>query len=117
MRRFATWITGHRKTVIIGWILALVVIGAIAGNKGSDFSEEFKLPSSGSTEAYELLEDEFGGQSGGTATIVWKAEGPDGVNSPEVKQKMEGVFKSVEEKPHVTEVASPYGGGEGAAAI
>ena len=30
---------------------------------------------------------------------------------------MEGVFKTVEEEPHVTEVASPYGGGEGAAAI
>ena len=115
MRRFATWITGHRKTVIFGWIAALVVIGAIAGNAGSDFSEEFKLPSSDSTEAYELLEDEFGGQSGGTATIVFRAA--EGVESPAVQKKMEGVFKSVEEKPHVTEVASPYGGGEGAAAI
>jgi RND superfamily putative drug exporter len=115
MRRFATWITGHRKSVIFGWIAALVVIGAIAGNVGSDFSEEFKLPSSDSTEAYELLEDEFGGQSGGTATIVFRAD--DGVESPAVKKKMEGVFKSVEEKPHVTEVASPYGNGEGAAAI
>jgi RND superfamily putative drug exporter len=115
MRRFATWITGHRKTVIFGWIIGLIVIGTIAGNKGADFSEEFKLPSSDSTEAYELLEDEFGGQSGGTATIVFKAE--EGVESPAVKKKMEGVFKSVEEKPHVTEVASPYGSGEGAAAI
>ncbi|HEY2714841.1 MAG TPA: MMPL family transporter, partial [Solirubrobacterales bacterium] len=115
MRRFATWITGHRKTVIFGWILGLVVIGMIAGNKGANFSEEFKLPSSDSTEAYELLEDEFGGQSGGTATIVWRAD--EGVESPQVEKTMEGVFKSVEEKPHVTEVASPYKGGEGAAAI
>jgi RND superfamily putative drug exporter len=115
MRRFANWITGHRKTVIFGWIAALIIIGFAAGSKGSDFSEEFKLPSSDSTEAYELLEDEFGGQSGGTATIVFKAE--EGVKSPAVRKKMEGVFKSVEEKPHVTEVASPYGGGEGAAAI
>ena len=115
MRRFATWITGHRKTVIFGWIVALLVIGSIAGKKGSDFSEEFKLPSSDSTEAYELLEDSFPQQSGGTATIVFRAE--EGVESPAVKTKMEGVFKAVEEKPHVTEVASPYGGGEGAAAI
>ena len=115
MRRFATWTTGHRKTVIFGWIAALIIIGAIAGNKGANFSEEFKLPSSDSTEAYELLEDEFGGQSGGTATIVFKAD--EGVESPAVKQKMEGVFKAVEEKPHVTEVASPYGGGGGTAGI
>ncbi len=115
MRRFATWITGHRKTVIIGWILALIVIGGIAGNVGAEYSEEFKLPTSDSTEAYELLEDNFPQQSGGTATIVFKAD--EGVESPAVKKTMEGVFKEVEAKPHVTEVASPYGGGEGAAAI
>ncbi len=115
MRRFATWTTGHRKTVILGWILALVVIAGIAGSKGADYSEEFKLPSSDSTEAYELLENNFPQQSGGTATIVFKAE--EGVKSPEVQKKMESVFKTVEEQPHVTEVASPYGEGGGAAAI
>ena len=71
MRRFATWTTGHRKTVIFGWIAALIIIGGIAGNAGSDYSEEFKLPSSDSTEAYELLEDDFPQQSGSTATIVF----------------------------------------------
>jgi RND superfamily putative drug exporter len=115
MRRFATWITGHRKTVIFSWIIGLIVIGIIAGGKGANYSEEFKLPSSDSTEAYELLEDSFPQQSGSTATIVFKAE--EGVESPQVKKTMEGVFKEVEGKPHVTEVASPYGGGEGAAAI
>ncbi|HTT94621.1 MAG TPA: MMPL family transporter [Solirubrobacterales bacterium] len=115
MRRFATWTTGHRKTVILTWIVGLVVIGAIAGNKGANFSEEFKLPSSDSTEAYELLEDSFPQQSGGTATIVFRAE--DGVESPAVKQKMEGIFKQVEKQPHVTEVASPYGAAGGAGAI
>jgi RND superfamily putative drug exporter len=115
MRRFATWTTGHRKTVILGWIVALFVIGGIAGNQGADYSEEFKLPSSDSTEAYELLENDFPQQSGSTATIVFKAE--EGVESPAVQKKMEGVFKQVEAEPHVSEVASPYGGEGGAAAI
>jgi RND superfamily putative drug exporter len=115
MRRFATWITGHRKTVIFGWIAALVVIGAIAGNVGTNFSEEFKLPSSDSTEAYELLEDSFPQQSGSTAQIVFRAE--EGVESPQVKKEMEGVFKQVEGEPHVSEVASPYGAAGGAAAV
>ncbi len=109
MRRFATWTTGHRKTVIFGWIIALVVIGGIAGSKGAEFSEEFKLPTSDSTEAYELLENNFPQQSGGTSQIVYKAA--EGVESPQVKQKMEGVFKAVEKEPHVTEVASPYKSG------
>ena len=55
MRRFATWTTGHRKTVIFGWIAALIVIGAIAGKAGADFNEEFNLPASDSADALELL--------------------------------------------------------------
>ncbi|HET8955571.1 MAG TPA: MMPL family transporter [Solirubrobacterales bacterium] len=113
MRRFATWTTGHRKTVIIGWIVALIGFGAIAGAVGSDFTEEFSLPSSDSKEALDLLEDRFPAQAGDTVQIVYKADS--GVESPAVKRTMEGVFAKVEALPHVSEVASPYeGGGAGA---
>ncbi len=114
MRRFATWTTGHRKTVIAVWIVALIGIGFIAGSAGSDFSEDFKLPASDSAEAFELLEDRFEAQSGDTATIVFKA--PGGVDSPAVRKQMEKLFATAEELPHVSEVASPYEKG-GAAAI
>jgi len=114
MRRFATWCTGHRKTVIVGWIVALIGIGMLSSSVGSDFSEEFKLPSSDSQEAFDLLEERFPAQSGDAATIVFKA--PGGVESAAVKGKMEGVFADVAKLPHVSEVASPYSG-DGAAAI
>jgi RND superfamily putative drug exporter len=114
MRRFATWITGHRKTVIFGWIVALFVIGGISGSVGADFSEEFKLPQSDSTEAYELLEDRFPARSGETSLIVFKSD--EGVEAPAVKKEMEAVFAKVAKFPHVTEVANPYKGG-GAAAV
>jgi len=114
MRRFATWCTGHRKTVILSWIVALFGIGMIAASVGSDFSEDFKLPSSDSTDAFDLLESEFPAQSGDTATIVFKAEG--GVEAPAVRRAMQDLFAEAEELPHVSEVASPYAGG-GAAAI
>ncbi|MFL5899280.1 MAG: MMPL family transporter [Solirubrobacterales bacterium] len=113
MRRFATWITGHRKTVIFGWIAALVVIGGLSGSVGADFSEEFKLPASDSKEAFDLLENRFPQQSGETAQIVYRSAG--GVETAAVKKKMEGVFAQVEDFPHVSEVASPYlKGGAGA---
>ncbi|HEX6753325.1 MAG TPA: MMPL family transporter [Solirubrobacterales bacterium] len=114
MRRFATWCTGHRKTVILGWIVALIGIGMIAGSVGSDFSEDFKLPASDSTDAFDLLENEFPAQSGDTTTIVFKAEG--GVEAPAVRKTMENLFTEAEGLPHVSEVANPYEGG-GAAAI
>jgi len=114
MRRFATWITGHRKTVIIGWIVALIGFGMLAGSVGSDFSEEFQLPNSDSKQALDLLEERFPAQSGEAAQIVFKAD--QGVETPAVERKMEGVFAKVEGFPHVSEVASPYQGG-GAAAV
>ena len=114
MRRFATWCTGHRKTVILGWIVALIGIGMVSSSVGADYTEEFSLPSSDSKEALDLLEQRFPAQSGEAAQIVFRAE--QGVESPQVKRAMEVVFATAEEEKHVSEVASPYGGG-GAAAI
>ncbi|HKI67726.1 MAG TPA: MMPL family transporter [Solirubrobacterales bacterium] len=114
MRRFGAWTTGHRKTVIIGWIVALLVIGTISSSVGSSFSENFKLPASDSQEAFDLLETKFPAQSGDTATLVYRA--PSGVEQPAVKRKMEAAFSAIAKEPHVSEVASPYAKG-GAAAV
>jgi RND superfamily putative drug exporter len=113
MRRFATWITGHRALVIVGWIVTLVAMGAIAASVGSDFNEEFSLPSSDSKDALDLLENRFPAQAGDTVQIVYKADS--GVEAAAVKRAMEPVFQKVEALPHVSEVASPYEkGGAGA---
>jgi RND superfamily putative drug exporter len=114
MRRFATWTTGHRKTVIVGWIVALVVTGFVAGSVGADFTEEFKLPNSDSKKALDLLEDRFPAQAGEAAQIVFRSD--QGIESPAVERKMDAVFAKVAKFPHVSEVANPYEGG-GAAAI
>jgi RND superfamily putative drug exporter len=113
MRRFATWCTGHRKTVIAGWIVAVIGFGMLAGSAGSDFSEEFSLPSSDSKDALDLLENRFPAQAGDSVQIVFRADS--GVQAAAVKGEMEGAFKQVEALPHVSEVASPYEkGGAGA---
>jgi putative drug exporter of the RND superfamily len=114
MRRFATWTTGHRKTVILAWFVALAGVGMVARSVGSEFSEDFKLPASDSQEAFDLLETRFPAQSGVTATIVYRA--PGGVEAAAVKRRMENVFATVAKVPHVSEVASPYGA-QGTAAI
>jgi putative drug exporter of the RND superfamily len=114
MRAFATWITGHRKTVIFGWIAGLIVAAILAMSAGSDFSEEFKLPSSDSQEAFDLLEERFPAQSGETTQIVFKADS--GVQSAPIRKQMEDLFAVAKRLPHVSEVASPYAG-DGAAAI
>jgi RND superfamily putative drug exporter len=113
MRRLADWCTTHRKTVILAWVAALVGVGFAAGSVGSAFSENFKLPSSDSQRAVDLLEKRFPAQSGETATIVFRA--PEGAEAPAVKRGMSAAFVEIERVPHVSEVAGPYGGGGGAA--
>ncbi|MGN6203115.1 MAG: MMPL family transporter [Solirubrobacterales bacterium] len=89
-------------------------MGFIASSAGSDFSEEFSLPSSDSKDALDLLENRFPAQAGDTVQIVYKADS--GVEAPAVEKKMEGVFTKVAAFPHVSEVSSPYEKG-GAAAV
>jgi putative drug exporter of the RND superfamily len=115
MRRFASWTTSHRKTVILAWIAGLLVFGMIAKTAGSAFSEDFSLPASDSKEALDLLEQKFPAQSGEAAQIVFKSD--QGIETPAVERKMKAVFAKVEKFPHVSEVASPYAKGGGAAAI
>jgi RND superfamily putative drug exporter len=114
VRRFGNWTTTHRKTVILGWVAALIAVGFAAGSAGAAFSENFSLPSSDSQRAQDLLESRFPAQSGETATIVYRAQG--GARSPAVARKMSAAFAEIEQVPHVSEVASPYAG-DGAAAI
>jgi len=113
MRRLGSWTTTHRKTVILGWVAALVLVGFLAASAGTSFSENFKLPSSDSQRAVELLEKRFPAQSGETASIVFRA--PAGVEAPRVRRAMSRAFAATERVPHVTGVASPYAGGGDAA--
>jgi RND superfamily putative drug exporter len=115
MRRFASWTTSHRKTVIAAWVAGLIVIGMIAGSVGAAFTEDFSLPASDSKEALDLLEEKFPAQSGEAFQVVFKADA--GVETPAIEKKMEPVFAKLAKFPHVSEVASPYGRGSGAAAI
>src|SRR4051812_14607123 len=101
MRRFATWTTGHRKTVIFGWIAALIVIGMIAKTAGNAFSEDFSLPASDSREALALLEQKSPAQSGKAPQIVFKTDR--GVKTASVEKTMKAVFAKVEKFPHVSE--------------
>jgi putative drug exporter of the RND superfamily len=95
--------------VILAWIVALIVVGFAAGSAGSAFSENFKLPSSDSQRALDLLEKRFPAQSGETATIVYRA--PGGVESPAAKRRMSAAFAAIGLVPHVSGVSSPYESG------
>ncbi|HEY2282678.1 MAG TPA: hypothetical protein VGH60_03910, partial [Solirubrobacteraceae bacterium] len=62
--RAGSWASRHRRTVLIGWIVVLVVSLGISRAVGSSFSTNFSLPGTDSQRATDLLKRDFPAQSG-----------------------------------------------------
>ncbi|HTA05228.1 MAG TPA: MMPL family transporter, partial [Solirubrobacteraceae bacterium] len=112
MVRLARWTTTHRKYVLLGWIVLLVGISALAGSAGTSYSNNFTLPNSDAQRATDLLQRSFPAQAGDRDTIVYKVSSGT-VQSPAVKARMSAMFARVAKLPHVTTVISPYGAASG----
>ncbi len=109
MLKLARWTTSHRKYVVIGWIVLLLVVNALAQSAGTSYSNNFTLPNSDAQRASDLLQRNFPAQAGDRDTIVYKVDSGT-VQATAVRSRMKGVFARVSRLPHVTAVISPYGG-------
>ncbi|HEY8526273.1 MAG TPA: MMPL family transporter [Acidimicrobiales bacterium] len=108
--RLGRWCFRRRWIVIVAWIAVLVVGGGIMSSVGTNSRSEFELPDVESRRGTDILEDAFGGQGAGiTGTIVFQAD--QGVDDPEVRRAMEGLFAEVGEMTvdgQPLRVTSPY---------
>jgi len=109
MVKLARWTTTHRKYVLLGWILVLFGVNALAQSAGTSYSNNFTLPNSDAQRASDLLQRSFPAQAGDRDTIVYKVSSGT-VESPAVKARMSAMFARVAKLPHVAGVISPYGG-------
>ena len=106
--RLGPWCHDHRRWVVGLWIAILILGNGIASGIGEDYRQDFSLPGAESSKGFDILDSDFGGQGAGqVGTIVFSAE--QGVNDPEVRRAMIGLFAKVEQLPGVTRVESPYG--------
>ncbi|MDP1818691.1 MAG: MMPL family transporter [Acidimicrobiales bacterium] len=93
--RLGSWCFRRRRTVVLLWLAALVVVGGVSSAVGSSFGQDFQPPGSESTRGIDTLNEEFGGFGAGIrGTIVFKADA--GIDDPEVRSAMEGLFAQVE---------------------
>ncbi len=109
MLKLARWSTTHRKYVVIGWIVLLFAVNAIAQSAGTAYSNNFTLPNSDAQRAADLLQSNFPTQAGDRDTIVYRVS-TGSVDDAAVKARMEAMFAKVARLPHVKEVVSPYAG-------
>ena len=110
MRRFATWCTGHRKTVIIGWIVALIVIGMHRRRGRRRLQRRIQAARLRLQGSLRPARKQVPGPVRRHARqIVFKADG--GVESPAVKQKMEGGLRGSRRVPPRQRSRQPLRGG------
>ena len=107
MLKLARWSTTHRKYVVLGWVVLLFGVNAIAQSAGTSYSNNFTIPNSDAQRAADLLGKSFKAQSGDRDTIVFKTS-TGNVSDPAVKEPMQATFAKVAKLPHVKEVISPY---------
>ncbi len=101
------WCIGHRRWVVIGWIVLALGSTAIASAVGRHYATNFSLPGTESQRALDLLTREFPAQSGDRDTIVFHTtQGT--VFSSAVRGTMEPLFARASTFPHVVGVVSPY---------
>jgi putative drug exporter of the RND superfamily len=105
--RLGSWCHDHRKFVLVAWIAALVVGGALQGAVGSGFRDEFDMPDVESQQGFEVLDDSFGGQGTGiTGTVVFRAD--QGVDDPAVEEAITAFLDEIGTYEEVVAIESPY---------
>jgi RND superfamily putative drug exporter len=103
--RLAGWSYNHRRFVLIGWLVLLVVVIASSGAVGSAFKNNFTLANSPSHQAQQLLTQRFPAQAGDTADVVVHTTGP--VEDPANAAAITELVNAVRALPAVTSVRGP----------
>lgn len=82
MVRLARFCVRRRRTVVVGWLVALVLIAGGLGAVAGDSAEDYATPGAESTRATDLVDRHMGGAGNDGITVVWKhADGADGADA------------------------------------
>ncbi|MGH2894161.1 MAG: MMPL family transporter [Solirubrobacteraceae bacterium] len=107
MRKLATWSFRHRWMTVAGWLVAMIALIAIHSAAGSAYTDNFKLPHTGSFDAIRLLQRSSPRAAGETDQLVIAVKRGK-VTDPAVKARAQALFAKVAALPDISTVASPY---------
>jgi putative drug exporter of the RND superfamily len=107
MRNIATWCVRHRRTVIAGWLVALIALGGALSSVGSGYANSFSLNGTQSYEAQQLLKQAAPKAAGDREQIVIAVHNGS-IKSPAAKRRAEQMLARVAKLPEVAAVVSPY---------
>jgi RND superfamily putative drug exporter len=108
MSQLARWCFQHRRWVVAGWLLAMVVVVGAERAAGTDFSSSFSLPNTDSQAAVTLLTQNFPSASGEGDQVVIQATHGATISSAAVRTSVTAALAKVARVPGVQAVTSPY---------
>src|SRR3979490_1515033 len=92
--RVGGWAAGHRRIVVLGWIVALVAAFGISSAVGTNYGNSFSLKGTDSQRAVDLLKRNFPAQSGDSDQIVFHARSGS-ITAPAVKAQVGPVLAKI----------------------
>ncbi len=101
----ARWCFRRRRLVLTLWVAGFIVINAIGGAVGSNYTNNFNGGHSDAQAAFDLLRTRFPARAGDTADIVFASDR--GATTPEVVDAADALLAVVKTQPHVVGVESP----------
>jgi RND superfamily putative drug exporter len=107
MESLARWSTTHRKRVVAGWIVLLVLSLGAASRLKNHFDNNLTLPNTGAQRASDLLHRRFPAIAGDSDQIVFQATDgklTDHANRVHIERTIAGVAHL----PHVVSVVDPF---------
>src|SRR4030088_2179897 len=97
--RVGGWAAGHRRVVLLGWILVLVGAFGASSAVGTHYSNNFSLKGTESQRAVDLLKRNFPAQSGDSDQIVFHTRGGS-VSAPAVQARGAPLLRQIARRPH-----------------
>jgi len=107
MLALARYCTAHRRVVILGWIVTVVAVTALAGTVGRHYVNNFSLKGTEAQRATDLLSKHFRSQSGDLDTVVWHVSSGTATDARS-RAAIAPMLQRVASKPHVTLIISPF---------
>jgi RND superfamily putative drug exporter len=102
--RLGAFVHRRRGRVVVGWVVALVAIIALAPMLKGSSNADFETKGSDSARASALLKERFPGRSADSISVVWKASD---ARSPQVQQRVNAFLQRAERLEAVGSAGQP----------
>src|ERR1700722_2249220 len=105
--RLARWCYGHRRLVLAGWLLVVVVVVTLSVVGHGTENNNITIPGTESQNVVNLLQTKIPKFSGAQTQVVFAASGQQSVTSSANQQAIESAIKQLAKVPQVAQVTNP----------